>query len=267
MRIAGVPQHRSLLARCTLAVSLCGVAVLSAACSGPGAPVTGKPAKGAEPVKGGSQAGSSGPIVPVDPMVAEERAAIALSRGAARRRGTALLVSWGPRRLLRYVDRLQCPPGGRPCVQHYYVGALGERPFYHVIERHFATLTDYLLVDSIGGAQIAALNIPQPSPDGRYWAIASPPGRADITPVIQMWRVDPGPRPVALLQNANGGQFHIRGWKAARTLDLRIRRTIEGRMLDLEASVEPREGRWALVDRDAVTGRERVTSFSAPIKR
>ncbi len=245
-------------------IGLFGLAVLTTACSGGGDPVPAKPSTAQE-------AGIAIPALPVspapiDPMVAEEEAAIALSRGAARRRGAALLVSWGSRRLLRYVDRVQCPAAARPCVRHFYVGSLGDRPFYHVIERHFATLTDYLLVDSLGGSQIAALDIPQPSPDGRYWAIASPPDRGDIAPVIQMWRADPRPRLIAVFQNPPGALFHIRGWKATRKLDLRIRRTIEGRMLDLSASVEPREGQWALVDRDPVTGRERVALFSAPAR-
>lgn len=247
----GEPRRRPIKCAALLALSMLA-AGLAAACD---SPVTAPPPAKAAP-------GARAAAAPGDPLAAEEKAALTFAKDASRR-GASLTLAYGQHRSLRFIDRLSCPPGALPCVRHFYVGALGDRPSFHVVERHFPALTDILLVNRTTGGQVATFAIPQPSPDGRYWAVATAPGDHQDAAIIQMWRVGDAPRLVGFYEAPAGAELHLRGWKSARALDIRLEtRLADGQRAGWSVSVEPRDNEWAFVDHDPVTGAERVTPMA-----
>lgn len=196
----------------------------------------------------------------------DEADALAMSSGVARRKGRVLTLLLSQRRIRRLVDQPDCA-SPRDCIQHYFVGALGEDPTYLIVARQFAKGNDYLLIDNRSGNELAVINIPQPSPDGRWWVVTSPPDPADAAPEIQLWRAAPRPVLVGLHRLDVNSRLLIRGWAATRALDLRVLRKSDAQDAGTKARVEVDNNIWVFVEEDPIT-RQRKTQplkpFSPP---
>lgn len=219
-----------------------------------------------EPNSDGVKGAKPAAVTPKSQDELDEVDALTMSNGVARRKGRVLTLLLSQRRIRRLVDQPNCA-SPRPCIRHFFVGALGEDPTYLIVARQFAKASDYLLIDNRSGNELAVINIPQPSPDGRWWVVTSPPYLADAGPEIQLWRAAPRPVLVGLHRLDANSRLLVRGWAATRALDLRILRKTDAQDAGSQARVEVENNIWVFVEEDPLTKQRKtqpLKPFSPP---